>query len=237
MYTDNLDNYKSYPKTKSCYLDGRYFNKVFHKYPGLIKEPLVINITEKGDEARYSVDMKPTDIDNRFPGLLRVIINTPTTRHSNLLLVDYKGEKLFRFDPMGKDHSPYFNEINKIIEGYMDMYIDFDMFVIDNPPYVTKNPECDKGGFCVAYVVKYAYDYLNQREFDPSEILRFSNMVEQKYGPLPEMGKDVEYGPRGPDPRNLLIGGLGGAAVGGLLAGGPGLLVGGLGGMAVGSLL
>jgi len=46
QHTDNLDNYKLYPNTESCYLDGRYFNKVFARYPGLIREPLNIIIVQ-----------------------------------------------------------------------------------------------------------------------------------------------------------------------------------------------
>ncbi len=245
-YTDNLDNYKLYPDTASCYLDGRYFNKAFNKYLGLIQEPLHIFITrdKKTGELRYEEYMRETAINNKYPGLLRVIINTPEGRHSSLVIIDYAGAKIFRFDPYGR-LSPYFNQVNTIIERYMDRYIDFDMYVIDNPPYGQKydekNPTCEvagtPGGFCVAYVIKYAYDYLNHRDYDPSEILKFVSAVERTYGVLPEEGKDVEYGLFGnPNPnqgRNVGIGILGGSLLGGVLTGSPaGILVGaGIGGL------
>lgn len=246
-YTDNLYNYKSQQPTQSCYLDGRYFNKVFAKYPGLVREPLNIVIVrdKRTGEVRYHDHMNQTAINNNFPGLMRVIINTPEGRHSSLVIVDYKDARIYRFDPYGR-FSPYFEQVNTIIERYLDLYIDFDMYVIDNPVYEQKNPTCvAKGvpsGFCVAYVIKYAYDYLNGRQFDPSGIMQFAGTVEKMYGPLPEEGKDVEYGLFGnPNPdqgRNVAVGALGGALVGGLLTGSPGgVLAGGLGGGLIGGII
>ena len=51
-FTDNLDNYLNLKDTSSCYLDGRYFNKVFERYPGLISEPLniTIRVNKKNEE-------------------------------------------------------------------------------------------------------------------------------------------------------------------------------------------
>jgi len=242
-YTDDLDHYKTYPPTNSCYLDGRYFNRVFSKYPGLISEPLNIVITKHKDteELHYRNYMRESPIDNQYPGLLRVIINTPETRHSNLLLLDYIGAKVYRFDPYGKS-SPYYTEINKIIENYLDQYIDFDLIDIDYPVSDIKNPVCVangiQGGFCVGYVIKFGYDYLNGRQFDPSDILRFVRAAETIYGPLPEIGKDIEYGFLDGKGRNVLIGALGGALLGGVITRSPGgALVGGLGGGLLGGIL
>lgn len=244
---NNLDNYKSYPNTKSCYLDGRYFNKVFSNYPGLIKEPL--NIVIKQDKItkklKYQDYMKHIFINNNYPGLLRVIIDTPLGRHSSFVIIDYKGGNIFRFDPYGRQ-SPYFNQVNNIIEKYLDLYLDFDMYIIENIRYDQKNPTCVangiEGGFCVAYVIKYAYDYLNNRNYDPSDILKFASAIEHKYGPLSDEDKDIEYGLFGNNNpnqgRNAMIGGIGGAVTGGLLTGSPGgMLLGGIGGGLLGSML
>lgn len=246
-YTDNLDQYKTHPNTRSCYLDGRYFNKVFANYPGLIREPLNILISrnKRTGELRYDNYMKETYINNNYPGLLRVIINTPEGRHSNLIVIDYAGSNLYRFDPYGQT-SPYFDHVNHVIEEYLDRFLDFEMYTIDNPIYDEKNPTCvsngKPGGFCVAYVIKYAYDYLNGKNYDPSDILKFAGMIETKYGPLSEIGKDVEYGLfDGPDGSNnpnqgrnvaggMILGGVAGAA----LTGSP---VGFLGGLAAGGLI
>lgn len=245
---DNLNNYKLYPDTNSCYLDGRYFNKVLESYPGLITEPLNI-IINKNQETNYY--MKSTELDNRYPGLLRVIINTPKGRHSNLLIIDYKNSKVFRFDPNGQN-SPYFNQVNTIIQQYLGLYLDFELFIIDPTiSLTTTNTSCNnntnnntnnKSGFCVAYVIKYAYDYLQGRDFDPSHILKFTQAVETIYGPLPQKGKDIEYGIFGNDNpdqgRNIAIGAIGGALIGGVLTGGlGGAVVGGAGGGLIGGLI
>ena len=244
-YTPNLDNYKSYPDTMSCYLDGRYFNMVLSEYPGLIKEPLnIIIFQDKNKNLKYNTHMNQTNINNNFPGLLRVIINTPEGRHSNLLIIDYKGKKLYRFDPHGRK-SPYFDQESKMIEEYFDQFIDFDMYIIEAPIRNDQNNTCledgDESGFCVAYNIKYAYDYLNGRVYDPSHIMKFSNLIEQKYGKLPEEGKDVEYGWFGNNNpnqgRNALIGGVGGAVIGGAVGGPGGLVAGGIGGSLLGSLV
>lgn len=244
MYTKDLRNYKSYPPTSKCYLDGRYFNKVFEKYPGLITSPLEINIYKDKNEKgmRYKNTMNVSKINNAYPGLLRVVIKTPESRHSNLVIIDYKGQKIFRYEPEGIN-SPYFSEINQIIENYLDMYIDFDMYVINEPAAIMSNPKCEnrniKSGFCSAYIIKYAYDYLNGLKYDSSEILRFATAVESIYGPLNGGNEDIEYGlGDGINTRNVGIGALGGAALGGLMTGGAGgILAGGLAGGAIGGLL
>ena len=246
-YTDNLDNYRSYTDTRSCYLDGRYFNKVFNNYPGLIREPLNIIIVrdKRSGEMRYEDYMSHADINNKYTGLLRVIINTPEGRHSSLIIIDYKNANIYRFDPYGRK-SPYFEQVNGIIERYLDLYIDFTMYIIKNPIYDQKNPVCvangTPGGFCVSYVIKYTYDYLNNRAYDPSDILKFSSMIEHMYGPLSEEGKDVEFGLFGKNNpnqgRNVAVGALGGLILGGLLTGSPGgILIGGIGGGLIGGII
>lgn len=236
-YTANLDGYQMYDQTPSCYLDGRYFNKVFANYPGLIRSPLNIHVfrDRRSGELTHRSFMNESSVNNNYPGLLRVIINTPTGKHSSLLIIDYRERRVLRFDPHGT-HSPYSHEVNLLIEDYLAPFLDFTMYHIDNPVSEEKTPNCDMSGFCVAYVIKFAYDYLNRRTYEPYEIRRFASMIEQTYGPLPEEGKDVEYGLFGnnnPDQgRNMAIGAIGGSLLGGALAGPTGLLVGaGAGGL------
>jgi hypothetical protein len=241
-YTDNLDQYKSYPPTTSCYLDGRYFNKVFARYPGLITSPLNVYVVRDrmSGDLSYRTHMNEAHINNAYPGLLRVIINTPEGRHSSLLIIDYRNAKIFRFDPYGRN-SPYFDQVNAVIEKYLDTFLNFQLYIIDDMVPQVYNPRCDVSGYCLAFVIKYAYDYLNRRPFDGSEIMRFSNLVEQMYGPLPVEGKDVEYGLFGNDNpnqgRNMVIGSVGGLALGGLLAGPGGALLGLGTGALIGSAL
>lgn len=235
-YTDNLDNYKSYPNTESCYLDGRYFNMVLDNYPGLIREPLYIFFKETDKVWENMVHMNRSPVDNNYMSLMRVIIEDGETRHSNLLIIDYKNQRIYRFEPLGLD-AKYLNETNKIIEKYLGNYVDFDLYVFNTEELNEKNPNCEKGGFCTAYVIKFAYDFVNNRKYDPSDIRKFAKLVQTKYGPLPEKGKDVEFGLlTGGDVsgRNVVIGGLGGGLIGGLVTRSPGgALVGaGLGGLA-----
>jgi hypothetical protein len=248
MHTDvNLHNYKYYPKTSSCYLDGRYFNKVFSKYPGLISKPLHITILHNNGRNEYTNQMKQSMINTQYPGLLRVIINTPGHRHSNLLILDYSDHKAYRYDPHGTS-SPYYQEINQIIKKYLNIYFSFDVVDVDVPVNDIGNPICTsngtKNGFCVAYVIKFAHDWLNQIQYKADDILRFAGAVEYLYGKLPEDKPDVEYGLFGSpndgrlNPQGALIGGLGGAAIVGLLTGsGTEMLIGGLGGGLLGGMI
>lgn len=240
-YTDNLDAYHSFPETTSCYLDGRYFNLVFRNYPGLIIEPLRINIYRENGREEYDVDMGNADVDNRFPNLLRVVINTPEGRHSNLLILDFKRGIVFRYEPFARSY-PYFDAVNMIVMRFLRKFGNFRLEIIDAPAHLRKNPACDsRGGMCVAYITKFAYDYLNGRQYDQSDILSFAGMVEQTYGTLPERGKDVEFGLFGSDNpnqgRNALIGTVGGAGIGALALGPPGLLLGGVTGGLIGASL
>lgn len=248
MYTDvNLQNYKYYPPTKSCYLDGRYFNKVFEKYPGLISKPLNISVVVNPDnKIEYTNHMKQGIINDQYPGLLRVIINAKGSRHSNLLILDYSHKKIYRYDPNGTS-SPYYHHINQIIKNYLGMYFDFDIIDINEPVSDPGNQICReqgiKNGFCVAYVIKFAHDWLNQKKYDPSDILQFAGTVEYLYGPLSKEKVDIEYGlfgssDNGPNKQGALVGAGVGALAGGLLIGGGagvmgGLLAGGLIGSAM----
>ena len=238
LHTLDLDDYVNYPITRSCYLDGRYFNKVFANYPGLVTEPLEINIYGNEKAPKYTVKMSSAKINNRYPGLLRVIITTPSSRHSNLLILDYDNQKIYRYEPLGTS-APYYREVNKIVEQYMDQYMDFTLYNLDFGVNNAKNPNCmaKDHGFCVAYVIKFGYDYLRNRQFNPDNILKFASRVENTYGLL-SGEKDEEYGfLDDPKKRNTLGGGILGGLVGGAVGGGTGALVGAVGGAILGNVL
>lgn len=240
---NDLSDYRSYSPTQSCYLDGRYFNKVFQNYPGLLKNPLNIYIKHikvnkknvEAEEVKYNVNMSQSNINKDYIGMLRVIINTPTSRHSNLLLLDYTNKKVYRFEPLGDTN----NYINNIIKEYLEYFMVIDEIInINNDENNEQNTKCTekglKSGYCMAYIIKFGYDYLLGKDFDPTDIRRFANKVESSYVLNPDTQNDIEYGNDGTG-QNVLIGGLGGAAIGGLLTGGPaGLLLGGLAGGAIG---
>ena len=241
-HTPNLDEYMNNKETSSCYLDGRYFNKVFSSYPGLLVNPLKIFITNQANEngkntEMFSVSMKQSYMNKEFPGLLKLVISTPTSRHSNLLILDYANGIVHRFEPLGF-RGPFFNKINSIVQNYLSLFLDMKVNVIDvdlDTILNEQNPACvargQRSGFCTAYIILYAYCYLNGKEFDPRDIRRFAHMIETKYGPLPAQGKEQEYGVWGNDnpnqTRNTLAGSGLGALGGAALIGGPVGILGG----------
>ena len=218
----DLSDYKQYKPTQNCYLDGRYFNKVFCKYPGLIKEPLCIYLGANG----FDATMPHSKIDTNYDGLLRVVIETDNAKHSTLAILDHAKKNAYWFEPFS---SPFDIVIQSIIEKYIGYQV---IRVPHQAPNVT-NKNCDASGFCTAYVIKYAYDYLNDQPTDLTMIKSFASRVEQEYV-LVGGEPDVTFGwlddPRN---RNLLIGAGLGALGGGLLFGGTGGL---LGGAALGGL-
>ena len=248
-HTKILDNYLNLKDTTSCYLDGRYFSKVFQNYPGLISQPLTINIrySNRDKDVKYHIDMKESSINTKYPGLVRLIIKTPNSRHSNLLILDYENEKVYRFEPLGTD-APYFDQVNKIVQEYLSYFFDFDLEVIDidlNLYLDEKNMSCarrgEKTGFCTAYIILYAYAYLHGKEFDPSYIKKFATKIEETYGKLPSEGAEQDMGIFGDgkaDPKKVVGGdAIGGLAGGLLVGGGAGILGGALGGGLIGAAL
>jgi len=239
---DNLNDYTNLETTTKCFTDGRYFNKVFKSYEGLIPTPLNINllIDNNTGKVSYQAYMNPHELNKDQPGQLRIIINTPNSRHSNLLILDYRNNKVYRFEPYNT-RSVYHDYINQIIQEYLGKYMDFELYELDNPlkGKAEVNGACIdagfKSGFCVAYIIRYAYDYLTGQKYDPTNIRKFSTLLENKYKGLDPRYADIEYGLFGDDATSgILLGSLGGAAVGGLITQSPG---GVLGGAALGGLL
>lgn len=246
MFTENLDDYLKAEQSQNCYLDGRYFYKVFLNYPGTISEPLKIFLSERRDgQIQVAAQMRNVNINPEYPGLLRVVIQTPASRHSNLLVLDYQEGKAYRFEPHGLN-GPAEREINQAIENYLAFFLNLEveMIEVDLPEVV--NDDCIKeglqSGFCNAYIIMMAYAYVNDKPYRFSEPRRFAGYIEQQYGSLPQQGAEIEYGlfdGQGfrPNPRNAAIGGAVGLGAGALLGGVGGAAIGGLGGLAVGSLL
>ncbi len=223
----DFSDYKQYKPTQNCYLDGRYFNKVFCKYPGLISEPLCIYLGSGG----FDATMPHTKINTNYDGLLRIIIETDEAKHATVAILDHAKKNAYWFEPFS-------SSFDILIQSIIEKYIGYQVIrVPQQAPNVT-NPNCDASGFCTAYIIKYAYDYLNDQPVDFSMIKSFASRVEQEYV-LVGGEPDITFGwLDNPRTRNALIGGLGGLAVGSLLGGGFGgaLLgagIGGLGGYAL----
>jgi len=270
-FLPNLDDYRNYQPTKSCYLDGRYFNLVFGDYPGLIREPLVINLSsddlDDPSGIRYTTQMKNVKISRtEYPGLLHVIIQTPNNRHANLIILRYQEGKAFWFDPysiipknvkadFGRDFR-LTEVLRRIIKEYLNLYfkiklvadlnntkdytddynkrsmlgaqasqglpsdilriideqndrelteIDLENHNLINSNYkiwrnITGNPcdanveGCSISGYCVAYCIKYAYDFLKHNKYSFINIRKFASKIESMYGKLLPDGEPPEYG-------------------------------------------
>lgn len=255
MSLPDLDNYHVQNPTASCYLDGRYFNLVFEHYPGLIRQPLYVQINVAKTPAKEKVTvgavMERVDMNRDHLNLLRVVIDASITengetrsmRHCNLILINHDRERIYWFEPNG---FPYQFKIAKILTKYFGKYLKSYLLVpLDIDIQESKQngsigasattPSCDVSGFCIAYSIKYAYDVLRGRSIDLSNIRQFASKIEQIYGPLDPANPDAVYGLFEGRAGGALLGGLGGAAVGTLVTGGrpEGALVGGLiGGLA-----
>lgn len=196
---ERLDTYLDSQETKNCYLDGRYFNLVFADYPGLIHNPMRISIKKHRDEEKIYINMNATNLNTSFVGLLKLVIDVDDHKHTNLILLDYKDRKAYRFEPLGYI-GPHFNKVNEMVDEYLDFYLGMDLELINIPlseyddTLDIKNPRCAKSGFCNAYVIMYAYAYLRRKAFDPKNILKFAGRVEEVYGPLPQGFEEIEYG-------------------------------------------
>lgn len=254
VFTKNLENYENLPESNSCYLDGRYFNIVLANYPGLLSNPLYIDVKinkmttlNKRSEREYiSARMEETKINTKFPGLLRLVINThignKNSKHSNLLILDYKNGIIYRFEPLGQ-RAPYFDEISKIVHTYLSQFFEWDFKVIElnsDQKLDENNRECTKiglkSGFCLAYVLLYAYNFINLLDFHPSNIRRFVTQIERTYGRLPSEGADIEYGELSRGQKQAI--GAGAGLLGGAILGGPTLALGlGGAGLIAGSIL
>lgn len=248
----DLDNYHLSPPTSSCYLDGRYFNKVFAEYPGLIETPLTIqfqSVTDPGStEEKFHIDayMKQGVVKPNIYTLIRIVIESEVTvngqttkeRHCGLMLIDPSKYQIYWLDPAHYQHKA---RVARALTQYNGYFLDkFVIVPVDIDDELEKNPDCQISGFCNAYVIKYAYDVVLGDEPSFKDIRRFAGKIEEYYGQLDPNGADIEYGlfdnqNNDNQGRNVLIGGLGGALLGGALTGSVGgALVGGLGGGLIG---
>ncbi len=218
----DLDDYLNYPRTNKCYLDGRYFNLVFEDYEGLIKDPLYVIITDDNIEVLFNTfDQKIFNMP-RFL-LMRVVIISENTKHANLLIFDKDNNVCYRFDPHRNMHGFELHRlIDESIQDYLNISFNFKLYNINVDFDPEFNEDCDISGYCVAYIIKYAYDFLLDRSFDPYDIRRFANKIESEYEDLLDINEepDVEYGIfDDPRIRNAAIAGGISALAGGLLGG------------------
>ena len=195
------------------YLSGSYFNLVFDKEPGLIRQPLVIrisnqNVTVVSKDIRFRVD------PNIPVYVLRIIIELMgsdgklVSRHSNAIIIDSKERKIVKFEPLaGVDTS----KINQVLlsvlrpsfRGYQFIESSAHPQHIDSPI-----------GLCVAYTIKFVYFCLLKEPIvfeGDYDIHQFSLVIQDLYGMIED--DDIEFG--GGFGAGALLGGL---ALGTLIA-------------------
>lgn len=249
-----LQTYNTHAPSERCYLDGRYFNEVLKEYPGLSPNPIVLRISERecrmteGEGWEQEFELKeltagPVNVklNPQFPDLVRVIIEVDQvqngsvagsvrTRHSNLLIVDPRDKRCYRFEPL-QSHK-YFQQVNDALELFVSVSLPDYQFVSmeQHPQMVEDDRKCAGKGMCIAYVLLMACLFVGEQPLkisdDPQHIYRFAGAVEHMYQVEQGGYEDIEYG---------WASTLGGAAIGTILTGGlGGLLVGALAGSALG---
>lgn len=241
MSLPNLLNYRSFEPTKSCYLDGNYFNMVFRGYGGLVESPLIIDM--KDNDGNYTVQMSKYYMNPKYFSIIRVIIKTEKSMHSNVVLINHDLKKIIWFDPIPHPNggSEY---IYKIGTAYLKRYLgrdyktDYTAGSKEDGILDERTPGCDMSGFCLAYCIKAIYDILRgaaigkKGDYGFDNIRSFAAAIEAKYGPISDAMKDVEYGWGG-----AAGGFLGGAVLGGLVGGLVGGGAGAVGGALIGGTL
>lgn len=219
------------------YLDGRYFDlvmKSLDKYI-LAPEPLFIRVVPSGEfytNKDAFADLFTMTAEKMY---VRIILQkddedgNPIMRHSQLLIVE--GDTVTHVEPNIelKDQKHAHRVSQKVVD---DLFPDH---AVGYKSLVQSNGRPISGGYCTAFVLKYAYfDYLEEEVTDWSleDIRKFSRAVELIYGPIIGGIPEIEFGHNDTD---TVVGGLAGAGLG-LAVGGPvGALVGGAGGAYLGS--
>ena len=218
----SLENYKSTVETKSCYLDGRYIAVVLQDVREFHKEPITISAQFDKNFELVSANIRAAVTLHDGMNIIRVVIVTPMMSHSALLWID-KREGTITFSDVrthGADKE-YREAVDKVVKELLrDLFkhlkytFSMDVAYVPEP---TKLTGCAKFGYCNAYVIKQVLDYLDNKNFDPSDIRRFAATVEREYGHLLDSrtAPEEEYYIGG---LGLGLGLLGGVAIGSAIA-------------------
>src|SRR4029077_14920240 len=98
---DLLNNYKTYPDTSECYLDGRYYSLVLAPlYQGVIPAPVHVTFSKRKDKVYCYVKMKNYHpLQSTGLNFIRVIIQSNRLKLSALLIVDVGNHKAWFWNP------------------------------------------------------------------------------------------------------------------------------------------
>lgn len=238
---------KDYKLSKSCNLDGRYFETVLSEYPGVSKFPIRVEMLPRMISNASKFPTKIGMVSRMTPGdfhkelvmttikvinlewrsdvlnIVRIVVVTPTLKHSVVLFVDTKRKLAELWDPVESDmDDKYVDGLEEAV--YFQIIPDDCKFEYIRIPFESSFPSgCKEGrrGYCNAYILREAINRLFEMDYDVStsnDIRCFVAAVEANYQDDLVGMPDIEYGR-----------GFGG--------GGLGLGLGLLGGVALGSAL
>lgn len=202
-----------------CYLDGSYFNAVLNDYGIPTSEtPIVMNILhdDSGNVDNFTIDTSSRPVIPDRNNYFRLVVVSKTVRHSTLLIINNNTASWW--NPKRSNDSSFSRRLHAQLKTLIREYVFSSGMSFNEIPIninAEKKPNC---GFCNAYVLKYVLCTELGINFTPS-VEGFMCEIIKKY-PKPTTD-DIEYD-------FSPMGGLVGAAAGGLVAGPTGLLAGGL---------
>lgn len=209
------------------YLDGRYFSQVMTKeYDSVLQHPIIVAFVETDGETKDSkVSLKYSEMRPGVTTIGLVIVRTQHSRYQACVFL--QGGEVWIWEPLQDER------VISILKDYFEKY-GLEVQTVSHEP-------CPRG-MCNAYTLAYAYSWSKKRDFYPQDVEEIVRSVKKKY--ILKDGRDVEVfsnemigigGISSKSDGNALIGGLGGALLGGAVAGPTGLVLGGLGGALIGS--
>uniref|UniRef100_A0A6C0CG94 Uncharacterized protein n=1 Tax=viral metagenome TaxID=1070528 RepID=A0A6C0CG94_9ZZZZ len=187
------DTFRSYEPSARCWLDGDYIWTVLREHSGMLKEPILLNITHEHGHISGPLFGLNQVRAKSSPLLIRIKIDIVTSsdfrfKHSNLLAVYLSEGKTVRFEPV-EEHE-FTDEINELLAEYVDklsktLGINLSYSELSKHPQPNVDGECPNQGMCVAYVVKAGVDLALGRKVETlssQDIKRFASAVEDLYG-------------------------------------------------------
>jgi len=208
MQKTDLQDYKDYDDTESCYLDGRYFNAVLKPFfnKGVSNTPVRVTLGPNKESVMWSHEWKGLESFNKSikTYFIRVIIQLKNVRHAALLIIDSNSKQIILWNPVSikgaDEHSKYFSDLQNMIK---ELFVDFvDTFGLKDYEFVTENykvklekstESCPIKGYCNAYVIKYILDWIDDNDYDSSDIKKFASAIQDKYSQDLTGDPDVEY--------------------------------------------
>jgi hypothetical protein len=206
------------------YLDGGYFKKVVEKeYGSTLPPPITVTFLERDNDFSHAkVNLDYCVLDPNKTTILLIKVQSQHSRYQACAFI--QGREVWVWNPLQDER------VFLILKGYFEKY--------GLETKAIQHEKC-KEGLCNAYTLKYCHDWIHHREFNPTNISWFADDIKGKYkikGKDQEIFSNELIGIGGISSKSdgVLLGGLGGALVGGAVAGPTGLVLGGLGGALLG---